>query len=100
MPALEAGRRSIVSDRFLLANVVYQGYGRGLDVETIWDIGRAATGGVVPDLTVVLDMPIDAASDRLARPLDRMETGQDAAFRQRLRSGFWPRPPLGPTRLR
>ena len=61
---------------------------RGLDVGAIWEIGRVATGGIAPDLTVVLDMPIDSASDRLARPLDRMETGQDAAFRQRLRSGF------------
>ncbi len=86
-PALEAGR-TIVSDRFLLANVVYQGYARGLDVAAIWEIGRVATGGIAPDLTVVLDMPIDSASDRLTRPLDRMETGQDAAFRQRLRSGF------------
>ncbi|HEX4143931.1 MAG TPA: dTMP kinase [Pirellulales bacterium] len=87
LPALEAGR-TVVSDRYLLANVVYQGYARGLDVKTIWEIGRVATGGVAPDLTVVLDMPIDATADRLARPLDRMETGQDDAFRQRLRSGF------------
>jgi dTMP kinase len=87
LPALEAGR-TVVSDRYLLANVVYQGYARGLDVKAIWDIGRVATAGVAPDLTVVLDMPIEATSDRLARPLDRMETGQDAAFRGRLRSGF------------
>ena len=79
-PASAAGR-TVVSDRFLLANVVYQGYARGLDVEEIWQIGRVATGGIAPDLTLVLDMPVDSASDRLARPLDRMETGQDAAFR-------------------
>ena len=97
-PALEAGR-TIVSDRFLLANVVYQGYARGLDVMTIWEIGRIATGGISPDLTLVLDMPIEATSDRLARPLDRMETGQDATFRARLRSGFWPKRPPGPTSL-
>jgi dTMP kinase len=87
LPALESGR-TVVSDRFLLANVVYQGYGRGLDVKAIWEIGRVATGGVAPDLTVVLDMPIDSATGRLTRPLDRMETGQDTASRQRLRSGF------------
>jgi dTMP kinase len=86
-PALEAGR-TVVADRFLLANVVYQGYGRGLDVATIWEIGRVATGGLAPDLTVVLDMPADSARGRLARPLDRMESGQDAAFRERLRQGF------------
>jgi dTMP kinase len=86
-PALAAGQ-TVVSDRFLLANVVYQGYARGLDVAAIWEIGRVATEGVAPDLTIVLDMPIDATTDRLARPLDRMETGQDAEFRGRLRSGF------------
>ncbi|HTU24388.1 MAG TPA: dTMP kinase [Pirellulales bacterium] len=87
LPALEAGK-VVVSDRFLLANVVYQGYGRGLDVAAVWEVGRVATAGVMPDLTVVLDMPPDAASGRLARPLDRMETAQDGAFRDRLRSGF------------
>jgi dTMP kinase len=86
-PALAAGR-TIVSDRYLLSNVVYQGYARGLDVEEIWRIGQVATAGISPDLTVVLDMPLDAASARLVRPLDRMETGGDDGFRQRLRSGY------------
>jgi dTMP kinase len=97
-PALDAGR-TVVSDRFLLANVVYQGYARGLDVAAIWEIGRVATGGIAPDLTLVLDMPIDSASDRLARPLDRMETGQDAAFRGRLRSGFLAEAAARPDRI-
>ncbi len=86
-PALSAGR-TIVSDRYLLSNVVYQGYARGLDIEEIWRIGRVATAGISPDLSVVLDMPLDAASARLARPLDRMETAADDGFRQRLRSGY------------
>ena len=97
-PALAAGR-TIVSDRYLLANVVYQGYARGLDVAAIWEIGRVATEGIEPDLTLVLDMPIDAASDRLARPLDRMETGQDATFRERLRSGFLAEAAARPDRI-
>jgi dTMP kinase len=97
-PALDAGR-TVVSDRFLLANVVYQGYARGLDVASIWEIGRVATGGVAPDLTLVLDMPIDSASDRLSRPLDRMETGQDAAFRGRLRAGFLAEAAARPDRI-
>ena len=97
-PALEAGR-TIVSDRYLLANVVYQGYARGLDVAAIWEIGRVATGGVLPDLTLVLDMPIDSAAGRLSRPLDRMETGQDAAFRERLRSGFLAEAAAQPERI-
>ena len=72
-PALEAGRL-VVCDRFLLANVVYQGYGGGLDVDRLWDVGRLATGGLEPDLTLVLDLPLEAALARRNRAPDRMES--------------------------
>ena len=85
-PALEAGQ-TVVSDRFLLANVVYQGYAGGLDVEQVWQVGRIATADVAPDLTFVLDMNVQEASRRLDRELDRMER-QGAEFRQRLRDGY------------
>jgi dTMP kinase len=85
-PALAAGN-VIVSDRYLLANVVYQGYAGGLDVEEIWKIGRVATADIKPDLTFVLDMPPESAFSRIDRPLDRMEM-QTAEFQARLRHGF------------
>jgi dTMP kinase len=85
-PALAAGK-IVVADRYLLSNVAYQGYGGGLDVETLWAVGRAATGGLMPDLTLLLDMPADAAAARLNRRLDRMEQ-QGAAFHARVREGF------------
>ncbi len=85
-PALEQGR-VVVTDRYLLANVVYQGYGGGLDVETLWTIGRLSTGGLLPELTVVLDMPAGAAAARIARPRDRMERQGDE-FHARVREGF------------
>jgi len=85
-PALAAGK-VVLSDRFLLANVVYQGYAGGLDVDELWRIGRTATGGLEPMLTIVLDMPPEAAAGRLTRPLDRMES-QGEEFRRRLREGF------------
>lgn len=85
-PALEAGK-TVLTDRFLLANVVYQGHAGGLDVDELWRIGRTATGGLEPALTIVLDMPPEAAASRLARPLDRMESQGDD-FRRRLREGF------------
>jgi dTMP kinase len=85
-PALRAGK-IVVSDRYLLANIVYQGYAGGLDVPQLWDLGNFVTGGVQPQLTFLLDMPPKAASDRIRRPLDRMEQqGED--FRERLRTGF------------
>jgi dTMP kinase len=86
-PALEAGK-TVVADRFLLANVVYQGYAGGLDVEKLWSIGLEATGGLLPELTIVLDMPSDSAAARLEnRPLDRMEL-QGESFHARVRCGF------------
>ncbi len=85
-PALARGE-TVVSDRYLLANVVYQGHAGGLDVATLWEVGRIATGGLLPDLTVVLDMPAEDAAKRLDRQPDRMEL-QGEAFHARVRAGF------------
>ena len=85
-PALANGK-TVVSDRYLLANVVYQGHAGGLDVATLWEEGRVATGGLLPDLTIVLDMPAEAAAKRLVRQPDRMEL-QGEAFHARVRAGF------------
>jgi dTMP kinase len=85
-PALETGK-VVVSDRYLLANVVYQGYGGGLDVASLWDVGRIATGGLLPDLTIVLDLPAEKAAARIRRALDRMERQGDV-FHDRVRRGF------------
>ena len=85
-PALAAGK-TVVSDRFLLANVVYQGHAKGLEVDRLWEIGNFITRGVSPDLTFLLDMPPSAAQDRIQRALDRMEQHGDD-FRERLRAGF------------
>jgi dTMP kinase len=85
-PALRQGK-TVLADRYLLANVVYQGYAGGLDVPTLWDVGRIATGGLMPELTIVLDVPAEVAAARMARPLDRMEK-QGAAFHARVREGF------------
>jgi dTMP kinase len=85
-PALEEGK-TVLSDRYLLANVVYQGYGGGLDVATLWEVGQIATAGLMPDLTIVLDVPAEVAAARIDRPLDRMEQ-QGTAFHARVRQGF------------
>jgi dTMP kinase len=85
-PALERGE-TVVCDRFLLANVVYQGHAGGLDPGELWRIGEMATGGLEPELTFVLDLSPEAAAKRLNRELDRMESQGDE-FRRRLREGF------------
>jgi dTMP kinase len=85
-PALDAGH-VVVSDRFLLANVVYQGHAGGLDVELLWQVGQLSTGGLEPDLTIVLDIPLEqAASRRRGRP-DKVEA-RGPEFHERVRQGF------------
>jgi dTMP kinase len=85
-PALASGQ-TVVSDRFLLANVVYQGYAGGLDPAGIWRVGQVATGGLLPELAIVLDMPVEAAAARIKRQRDRMEEQGDE-FSRRVREGF------------
>lgn len=85
-PALAAGQ-TVLADRYLLANVVYQGYGGGLDVDSLWQIGRVATGGLMPDLTIVLDVPTEVALARLGDKRDRIEA-RDPQFHERVRQGF------------
>ncbi|MEX2091911.1 MAG: dTMP kinase, partial [Pirellulales bacterium] len=85
-PALVAGK-TVVSDRYLLANIVYQGHAGGLDVETIRQVGAVAVDGVRPDAVFLLDMSPTAAAGRLRRTLDRMER-QGNDYRERLRAGF------------
>lgn len=85
-PAIEA-KRIVVSDRYLLANIAYQGYAGGLDPAVIREIGRLATDGIMPDCVFLLDLPPQIAEKRLNRALDRMENrGMD--YRKRLREGF------------
>ncbi len=87
-PALARGT-VVLSDRYIDSSVAYQGYGRGLDPDVVSRISRWATGELVPDLSVLLDLPVAAARQRLlARGgTDRLESEADA-FHERVRSGF------------
>ena len=85
-PALARGE-VVVSDRFLLANVVYQGHAGGLRPEDVWAVGAVATGGLEPDLTLVFDLPPEAAVARRNRAADRMEDRGEDYF-VRVRTGF------------
>jgi dTMP kinase len=85
-PALAAGQ-VVICDRFLLANVVYQGHAGGLDPEQLWSVGLFATGGLEPDLTFVLDLPLEVSFARRKESADRMESrGLD--YFARVRAGF------------
>jgi dTMP kinase len=85
-PALEVGKY-VVSDRFLLANVVYQAYGFGLAPDAVWDVGEFATGGLHPDRTFLLDLDVATAKQRLTGDADRLERRGQEYF-ERVRQGF------------
>lgn len=88
-PALEAGK-VVISSRFADAMVVYQGYGRGLDLDRIHHLNRIATNGVTPDVTFVLDLPVEVGLQRVQNSrggLDRLER-EKIEFHRRLREGY------------
>ena len=95
-PALGRGE-AVVSDRFADSTLAYQGYGRGLDVADLRRLNDIATGGLTPDLTVLLDMPVEASVQRRKpRPADRFELelpgendrASDQSFHEKVRQGF------------
>jgi dTMP kinase len=86
-PALARGA-VVISDRYADATVAYQGYGQGMDVQTIRELNMLATGGVLPDLTLVLDLDPAAGMRRIhGRALDAFEK-MDTAFHRRVREGY------------
>jgi dTMP kinase len=97
-PALAAGA-IVVSDRYLLANIVYQGHAGGLDVDELWSVEEFATGGLEPHLTLVLDLPVDSALARRGRDADRKEL-RDNAYHDRVREGYLTEAKKRPDRIR
>ncbi|HHW07556.1 MAG TPA: dTMP kinase [Clostridia bacterium] len=92
-PALAKGA-VVISDRFVDSSVAYQGYGRGLGAELVWQINEPALGGLLPHLTIVLDIDPEAGLQRLAQRSQEHRTGLDRLerealdFHRRVREGF------------
>lgn len=88
-PALDSGRW-VVSDRFDMSTFAYQGYGRGIPLDELVRLNRYATGGLRPDLYVVLNLPVEKGLARHAKsgkPKDRFESG-GADFLKRVSEGY------------
>lgn len=86
-PALEHGKL-VVCDRFADSSTAYQGYGRGIPVKDVLALNERATGGLVPDLTVLLDVdPVIGLERATGAGADRLER-EDLAFHERVRAGF------------
>ena len=85
-PALDRGA-VVISDRYVDSSLAYQGNGRGLSNSDIAQLNSWATGGRMPDLTILLDMPPEAGLGRRARSADRLEA-EPPEFHRRVRAGF------------
>ena len=85
-PALAAGT-TVICDRFLLANIVYQGHAGGMEADVIRQVGAVATDGILPDLTFLLDMDVTHARGRMDRELDRIES-QGLVYMEQVSQGF------------
>jgi dTMP kinase len=85
LPALSAGR-VVLSDRFILSTEAYQVAGRGLPADVVRPANQAAAGGLIPDLTLILDLPPDvgrARQEAAGKRLDRLD-GESAEFHRRV----------------
>ena len=89
VPALNKGFL-VLCERYIDATVAYQGYGRKLSLKMIQQLNALATGNLMPDLTLVLDLPVEQGLERArvrCQLPDRMEQ-QDLAFHRRVRAGY------------
>ncbi|MFO7996100.1 MAG: dTMP kinase [Dehalococcoidia bacterium] len=85
-PALEQGK-AVICDRFTYSTVVYQGYGRGLDLTTVELVNNMATQDLKPDLIILLDISPEQGLTRKRSLRDRFEL-EDLAFHRRVRDGY------------
>lgn len=98
LPALEKGE-VVISDRYLLANIVYQGYAGGLDLDQLWQTGLLSTGGLIPDITFLLDLPVLVSRQRVGKPSDRLEQRSDEYF-EKVRMGFLSEAKIGRQKIK
>lgn len=85
-PALAAGK-VVVLDRYVYSTIVYQGHAGNLPTDEIRKVNLVATGGLMPDLTFMIDLPVDVSMQRLGKSLDRMESRGTDYF-EKVRAGF------------
>ena len=86
-PALARGA-VVVCDRYADSSLAYQGVGSGVPLDELRAVQHFATGGLAPDLTILLDLPVDVGLGRKAAEITRFEAYQDRAYHERVRQAF------------
>jgi len=85
-PALDGGK-TVICDRFLDSTICYQGYGLGIDIKLIKSIGNFATGGIQPQLTIFLDLPVRSGLIHRHNCKDRIEQ-RSISYHEKVRQGY------------
>lgn len=88
LPAINRGA-VVITDRFIDSTIAYQGYGRGIDLNLIYSIDKIVTAGLRPDITILLDLDVEAGlkRNRGINKVDRLEL-EDVEFHKLVRSGY------------
>ncbi|MFA5155812.1 MAG: dTMP kinase [Candidatus Omnitrophota bacterium] len=97
-PELAKGR-IVICDRYLDSTLAYQGYGLGVDVGLIRSVGKFATQGIMPDLTILLDVPVKKGLNYRNGAKDRIEQ-RSLAYHNRVRRGYFKLVKAEPARIR
>jgi len=97
-PALLKGK-IVICDRFLDSTIAYQGYGLGMDIDFIKKTGSLATGGINPDLTVFLDLPVKKGLKHREFAQDRIEK-RPLSYHEKVRNGYLKIAALEPKRIK
>jgi dTMP kinase len=86
-PALSRGA-VVLCDRYADSSLAYQGGGSGVPMDELRAVQRFATGGLLPDLTILLDLPVEVGLSRKSDEVTRFEAYQDVAYHERVRATF------------
>ncbi len=97
-PALQQNK-IVICDRFLDSTIAYQGYGLGMDINLIKYIGTFVSGGIEPNMTIFLDLPVTKGLNGRSRVKDRIER-RNFAYHQRVRQGYLKIAALEPKRVK
>lgn len=87
LPAIGRGA-VVICDRYADSSLAYQGAGSGVPMGELREVQRFATGGLVPDLTILLDLPVEVGLRRKSAEITRFEAFQDLAYHERVRAAF------------